>query len=205
LGKSNLRWEVVLKQRIVIKDQAKRLVYGEVYAPLQIDTDGEAMTEVEIEKMAHHFMMTRGNDAIDVQHSYTPSGCLIVESFIARKDDPDGFVDGSWVLGVKVVPDEIWNAVQKGELNGFSFAGNCNSVTVRARVNVTRKMIGETEKSEQGLLPPHDHPVDIEFDENGSVTKGISDFVMGHQHKIFKTTATERDMEHSHRLILIDN
>ena len=41
-------------QRIVIKDESKRLVYGEVYAPLQIDTDGEAMTSEEVEKMAHH-------------------------------------------------------------------------------------------------------------------------------------------------------
>jgi hypothetical protein len=192
-------------QRIVIKDQAKRLVYGEVYAPLQIDTDGEAMTAAEIEKMAHNFMVNRGNDAIDVQHNYMPSGCHIVESFIARKDDPDGFVDGSWVLGVRVTPDELWEAVQKGELNGFSFAGSCNSTKVRARVNVTRKMIGNTEKSEQGLLPPHAHPVDIEFDEDGRVSKGTTDHVMGHSHSVSKTTATEREMEHSHRLILIDN
>lgn len=193
------------KHRIVIKDQAERLVYGEVYAPLQIDTDGEAMTAEEIEKMAHNFMMHRGTDAIDVQHDYMPSGCLVVESFIARKDDPDGFVNGSWVLGVKVLPDELWDQVQKGELNGFSFAGNADSQKVRARVNVTRKMIGKTEKSEAGLLPPHEHPVDIEFDEEGRISKGVTDHVMGHTHSVLKTTATEREMEHSHRLILIEN
>jgi hypothetical protein len=189
---------------IVIKNEAKRLVYGEVYAPLQIDTDGEAMTEAEIEKMAYGFMTERSMDSIDVSHNYMPSGCVIVESFIARKDDPDGFVKGSWVLGVKIVPDEIWEAVKKGELNGFSFAGKCNSEQVVARVSVTKKMMGVSEKSEQGLLPPHMHDVDIEFDDNGHVLTGKTDMVMGHKHEITKTTATDPAMEHSHRLILIN-
>ena len=39
------------EKKLVIKSEEKRLVYGEVYAPLQIDTDGESMSAEEIEKM----------------------------------------------------------------------------------------------------------------------------------------------------------
>ena len=193
------------RSKVVIKDEAQRLVYGEVYAPLQIDTDEEAMTAEEIQKMAYSFMMRGLTDKIDVGHNYRESGCLVVESFIARKDDVDGFVEGSWVLGVKILPDELWEAVKKGELNGFSFAGRAQHQTVEAVVKVTRKLVGTTEKSDDGLLPPHQHPLDIEFDEDGKVTKGETDFVLGHRHPVVRTTATEIEMEHAHRMNLIDN
>jgi hypothetical protein len=191
-------------KKVVIKSEEKRLVYGEVYAPLHIDTDNEAMTAEEIEKMAHNFLMKMGSTSkIDVQHNFSESGCLVVESFIARKNDPDEFIEGSWVLGVKILPDEVWEAVQKGELNGFSFAGNAESETIRTRVSVTKKMAGSTERSKEGLLPEHNHFVEIEFGENSEVIKGSTDIVLGHKHKVLKTTATEKEMDHSHRLVLV--
>ena len=44
--------------KIVIKSEDERLVYGEVYIPLHVDTQGEAMTAEEIRKMAHDFLMS---------------------------------------------------------------------------------------------------------------------------------------------------
>jgi hypothetical protein len=193
------------RTRIVVKNEKRRLVYGEVYAPNQIDTDGEAMSAEEIEKMAHNFLMHGRTDRIDEMHSYKQTGCLVCESFIARKNDPDGFVRGSWVLGVYVLPDEMWEKVQKGEINGFSFAGRAQSDEVVAMVKVVRKMIGETEESEEGLLPPHRHALDIEFDEDGKIVKGETDVKFEHRHPVLRTTATEESLEHSHRMILIDN
>lgn len=195
------------RTRIVIKSEAERLVYGEVYAPMQIDTDGEAMTAEEIKKMAYKFLMEGRTSKIDVQHNYRESGCAVVESFLARDNDPDGFVKGSWVLGVKIFPDELWEAVQKGELNGFSFASPKSGETqVHAKVNIVRKMVGESEKSEDGgLVPAHNHPIDIEFDDEGHVTQGTTEIRLGHAHDIRRTTATEKSMEHSHRLVLITN
>ncbi len=193
------------KKRVVIKSESERLVYGEVYAPLQVDTDEEAMTADEIKKMAHSFMMDGFTSKIDVQHSQAESGCLIVESFLARKNDPDNFIEGSWVLGVKVLPDELWEAIQKGELNGFSFGGSVpNKETVTVTVSITKRMVGSCEKSEDGgLLPAHDHSIDIEFDSDGKVVKGETSLDLGHKHPILRTTATEESMDHSHRLILI--
>lgn len=192
-------------RKVVIKSDEQRLVYGEVYSPLHIDTDGEAMTAESIQKMAHSFVADGLTDKVDVQHNYEESGCLVVESFIARKDDPDGFLEGSWVLGVKITED-LWPEVKKGELNGFSFAGNAKQVPVEAKVTTARRLVGDTEKSESGgLIPEHFHGVMIEFDDAGRIVPGESGEAVGHSHKILYATATEKTLEHSHRLIIIDN
>jgi len=190
---------------IVIKSEAERLVYGEVYAPLQIDTDNEAMLAVDVKKMAHGFLASGRVDKIDVEHSLQMSGCLVVESFLARKDDPDGFIDGAWVLGVKILPDDIWGLVLKGELNGFSFYGPVEKVPAQATVSAVRRMTGKTEDSSEGLLPPHDHDLDVQFNLEGRVIPSLTGKSLGHSHPVMRTTATEEVMEHSHRMVLIEN
>ena len=128
-----------------------------------------------------------------------------VESFIARKSDPDGFVEGSWVLGVKVLPDEIWKAIKSGELNGFSFYGSVQKVSARATVVTAKKITGFTEPSTtEGMLPPHSHALSLELNEDGRVVLGKTVQSLGHTHEVLRFTATERAMEHSHRMILIN-
>ena len=56
---------------------------------------------------------------MDTEHNHQVSGATIVESFIARKGDPD-FAEGAWVLGVRMTDGELWERVKSGELNGFS-------------------------------------------------------------------------------------
>jgi hypothetical protein len=197
--------DTVLETRIVIKSEERRLVYGEVYAPWQIDTDGETMSPEEIERMAHKFLSAGRTNKIDIQHDGIESGALVVESFMARKDDPDGFVVGSWVLGV-IIPEGPWGAVKSGELNGFSFAGSVAKQKTKAKVKVTKRLVGKTEKSaKDGLLPAHQHSVDLSFDGSGSIIDGGTDVILGHSHGVGHTTATGAAMDHSHRLILIDN
>ena len=194
-----------VRKRVVLKSEEKRLVYGEVYSPYHIDTDGEAMTPDEIERMAHSFMMNGDCRKIDVSHNYQESGCIIVESFIARKNDSDGFLEGSWVLGVKVLPDDLWLQVKKGELNGFSFAGGVNKQKVKVKVQEVRKLEGTTEKSTGGLLPEHSHKIDLRFDETGNIIASKTSEDFGHSHDVLKATATESAFDHSHRMILIEN
>lgn len=190
----------------MLKSEEQRLVYGEVYSPYHVDTDGEAMTPGEIEQMAHAFMSKGSTSKIDVSHSYEESGCLIVESFIARKSDPDGFVEGAWVLGVKVLPDELWADIKKGELNGFSFAGGVKKNVVTVKVLEVKSLSGETEKSDAGgVLPEHDHAINLKFNEDGSLIPGKTSGSLNHSHPVDKATATESAFEHAHRMILIEN
>lgn len=104
-------------------DMDKRLVYAEVYLPDVEDAHGHSMTAQEIEKMAHGFMKNRRTTNIDVNHDNNVDyGCSMVESFIARDNDPD-YMPGAWVGVVKVENDEIWMKIKNGELTGFSFEG----------------------------------------------------------------------------------
>ncbi|MDI3548139.1 MAG: hypothetical protein PWR10_1791 [Halanaerobiales bacterium] len=103
-------------------DKEKRIVYGEVYVPNEKDSHGQWMTAEEIEKMAHRFMENLRLTQIDKQHDWEPDEGIVVESFIARPGDPD-FTPGAWVLGTKVLKEETWQAILKGEITGYSMAG----------------------------------------------------------------------------------
>ncbi|MDR3279159.1 MAG: XkdF-like putative serine protease domain-containing protein [Synergistaceae bacterium] len=114
----NITREVVFKK----SDATKQIVYGEVYVPDEKDTDGNWMTSETIEKMAHGFMQDLRLTQIDKNHDGNTDKGVVVESFIVRKDDPD-FTEGAWVVGVKVSDKDTWDAVQKGEITGFSIEG----------------------------------------------------------------------------------
>jgi hypothetical protein len=195
--------EAISMSKLVIKSEDRRLVYGEVYAPLHIDTDKEAMTAYEIEKMAHNFLSRGLTNKIDIGHNLQESGSVIVESFIARKNDPDGFIEGSWVIGV-LVPEDVWPAVKNGELNGFSFYGKVEKKEMKARVLETKQLSGETELSTSPNIAPHVHKVDISFND-GKIIECYSDMNLGHRHLISQSTATKEEMGHSHRLIIIES
>ena len=192
-------------KRIVVKSEDEHFVLAEVYSPLHIDTDGEAMTSEEIRKMAYRFLSEGRTKKIDIQHNKKESGCVMVESFIARKDDPDGFIENSWVAGLIVPVGEVWDKVKKGELNGFSFYGEVQKVPARAKVMMTKKMEGETEDSVDGVLPPHSHEVTLTFSSDGRVEKGRTQKFLDHDHEVLKATATEVEWEHGHRLVLVEN
>ncbi len=191
--------------RVVIKSDDDHFVLAEIYSPLHIDTDGEAMTAEEIRKMAYRFLSEGRTKKIDLQHNRQESGCVMVESFIARDNDPDGFIKDSWVGGLIIPAGEIWDKVKKGELNGFSFFGEVRKVPVTAKVTVTRKMVGETEDSIEGVLPVHSHGMSVMFSEDGRVEPGWTEEFLDHRHRIQKATATDVEWEHGHRIILVEN
>ena len=122
-------------------DAEKRLVYGEVYPPGLPDTDGDFMTAEEIEKMAHGFMRRFSQGNVDSQHDRRENGSVVVESFIAREGDPT-FIPGSWVVGVFVEDDRVWEGVKKGEFNGFSMDAMVKKLTEKAKVKPTPEVVG---------------------------------------------------------------
>ena len=112
---------------IVKVDAEKRIVLGVVYEPDVRDTDGNFMTTTEIEKMAYGFLENMRNTNIDRNHDDKPNYGVVVESFIARKGDPD-FPPGAWVLGTHVTHEETWEAIKSGEITGYSIAGTCTLI-----------------------------------------------------------------------------
>lgn len=178
-------------------DEEQRLVYAEVYSPYTLDTYSDMMLAEDIVEMAHSFLQkTELHKRIDTNHDYVSNGSYPVESFIARRGDPD-FTEGSWVLGVKVVEDDVWEDVKSGKLSGFSMAGFAKMVPAVAEVWIDATSIGRTEVNDN-----HDHLFFVELDDNGRVVGGRTSMDKNHTHEIKYGTATEMTYGHSHRYFI---
>jgi hypothetical protein len=179
-------------------DTDKHIVYGEVYAPNTMDTFKEFMLPEDIEKMAHRFMQLELSETIDTNHDNEVNGSFPVESFIARRGDPD-FAEGAWVMGVKVTDGHLWRQVKNGEINGFSFQALVHPVEMVVKIDVIRDHVGSTEEAG---IDPHEHLFFAQVDENGRVVRGSTSVVNGHSHDVTSATKTGRAGGHSHRFFL---
>lgn len=105
----------------------KRIVYGEVLTPDAVDAQGDVVRASEIEAAAHRFLARGG--VVGGMHTDFQGVGRVVESFVARADDPD-FTPGAWVLGVQL-SEEAWLRVREGAWTGFSIGGRAARRPVR--------------------------------------------------------------------------
>lgn len=193
-------WDESMSKFVEINktEEEKQIVWGVVYPPGVLDSQGDAMTKEEIEKMAYNFMKEGRLDKIDIGHNFKESGCQVVESFIARENDPD-FPQGSWVIAVQCT-DEVWQKVKTNELNGFSFAGTAAQKRARVMLEVSKEVIGETKENTDTVLPPHTHIYVARFNKEGRVIGGCTDTQLNHSHPIKAGTSVEKALGHAHRI-----
>lgn len=108
-------------------DEEQRLVYGVVYAPDDIDTQGDYATRDTIKQAAYEFMKAAFTGNVDRDHDFNPDEGFIAESWLIKDEGPDPlFPDekpGTWCVGIYVVDDNTWDDVKKGKLTGLSLAG----------------------------------------------------------------------------------
>ncbi len=189
-----------MSKDLVVKkvEEELRLIYGEVYVPMVPDSHNEFMTEDSVRKAGHGFLSTGKVTKIDLMHNNQLTGCSVVESFIARKDDPD-FIPGSWVLGVHVPDDDLWAAVKKGEIGGFSLEAAVIKVPREVELEIPEYVEGVTQKTDD-----HEHRFKANFSEEGEFLGGETDMVDGHFHLIRKGTTTETSQGHNHRFAFIE-
>lgn len=107
--------------RIVKVAPKKRKITCAVYVPMKVDAHRNFMTAEEIEKASDFFMLNHRN--VDEMHDMVKGVGGIVQNYIAKKNDPDGFVEGTWVVELKIFTDAAWKKVLKGEYKGISMAG----------------------------------------------------------------------------------
>jgi len=134
--------------KVLKSDEEKQMVYGIVYAPDQLDTQGHFTDAATIEKMAYDFMKNGRNGNIDIHHNYNPINGFVAESWIIKGNDPV-FPDepvGSWAVGIKVEDETIWEDIKKGEITGISLAGWANLVEEEPQtggiINKMRELFG---------------------------------------------------------------
>lgn len=143
--------------RIVQKDAEHHFVTGIVYEPMAEDAHGNFMTEEEITKAAYYF--AKSGSKVDLQHSFEPlPGAVVVESWIAKADFKIGdepVQKGTWLMTVELADAGLWDAVEKGEITGFSMGGVGNYSEEDVQLEDVNKTAtgSEPEQSEKkGLL-----------------------------------------------------
>ncbi len=182
-------------------DKKNQVVKGIVYTAGYVDTDGETMTVEDVQKAAWNFLAHRKEKNIDINHNWEASGCYVIETYMTEEGDPN-FPPNSWVIAVKCT-DDVWEQIENGDLNGFSFGGTVNKYPARVLLEVAKQIIGETYPNiNKDILPEHTHNFVIYYDEKGNIVKGITDVVEEHFHTISYGTATDKELGHSHRVDL---
>ena len=103
----------------------ERFVLGIVLEPDVVDAQNDTYSAEEVRKAAHRFMEEFGS--LGVMHQLPADGQVkILESYLAPTDFIVGQTavrKGTWILAVRIVSDDLWQQVQKGELTGFSVGG----------------------------------------------------------------------------------
>ncbi|TPV37890.1 XkdF-like putative serine protease domain-containing protein [Bacillus dicomae] len=120
-------------------DEEKRLVYGIVYEPDAIDAHGDFADAETIEKAAHEFMLKYRQ--IDKNHDFVAGVGEVVESYIAPADmelNGEPVKKGTWILTTKA-DEETWEAVKKGEFQGYSLAGVAETEVIEEEVTKTEE------------------------------------------------------------------
>lgn len=111
--------------RIVNADAESHYITGIVYEPMTEDAHGNYMTEDEITKAAYWF--AKNGNQVDLQHSFEPlEDAAVVESYVAKCDmeiNGQSITKGTWLMTVEVNDPDVFEAIEKGEITGFSMGG----------------------------------------------------------------------------------
>lgn len=108
-------------------DDAERLIIGPLLIPETFDKQDDIVTPIEVRRGAHRFLtrMIGGDAKLGVMHSKFPDGLELVESYVVPTGNTidvgdETYSEGTWLVVVRILDDEIWRRVQEGELTGFS-------------------------------------------------------------------------------------
>lgn len=189
-------------KKLIIKSDHERIVSGIIAEPLTLDVVNDFYSREGVLRMYYDFVKNKLQENVDKEHNNILTGSEFIRTGIALANDPDGYPEGAWFGECKIKSDEDWEAVLKGELNGFSVQITTTKVDVVVGVQGMISASGLSEISLDGVLPEHAHEVFIKFDESGRVSQATVSEVLGHTHEISRSTATESFLGHSHRLIL---
>lgn len=182
----------------------ERIVFSEVLIPYVPNAHGDFMTRKEVREFAYAFMKAGIGSlvGIDLDHDNkdVSNSIKVVESFIARPNDPD-FKEGSWVVGVWINNDDIWQQILDGELNGFSYEAIVSFINAELELPDIRVVTGYTEPDP---FDGHKHKYFGVIDITGKVKYGATEVVHGHYHDLDKHSITKEsgNPKHKHRVRL---
>jgi DNA adenine methylase len=105
--------------------QDERFVLGIALEPEVVDAQGDIYSADEVRQAAHRFMEQFGELGL-MHRERLGHQVKVVETYLAPSDFTLGDVDvrqGTWLLAVRILNDELWQQVKDGRLTGFSVGG----------------------------------------------------------------------------------
>lgn len=113
--------------RLVKFKKEEREITGVVLEPDTFDAQKTIIKKSVIKKAASKFLANYNKKTkLGVQHEDFTKPFELYQSYIA----PCNFVingkvikEGSWIIVLKVLDDEVWKKIKKGEITGFSIGG----------------------------------------------------------------------------------
>ena len=137
-SKSGLRPQIFELKKMI---EDRMVAYGVVYAPDQVDSQGDHTSADAIRKAAYEFMREKRIENIDAEHSFNREQAYVAESWLVRKGDelfPDE-PEGAWAVGIQVADPDIWNSLKSGDLTGLSLAGVATTAPTEPSARWTEK------------------------------------------------------------------
>lgn len=112
----------------------ERFLLGVVLEPDVVDAHQDIYGAEDIRKAAHGFM--ENSQQLGHMHRWQLNDQVkIVESYLLPEDCKMAGVwlrKGTWMLGVRVLDNELWASVRRNEITGFSVGGVANRVPLTA-------------------------------------------------------------------------
>lgn len=108
-----------------------RFVFGEVLVPDHEDVQKDIIGVDEIRKAAWGFM--QDCQQVGLSHKSEAPGITVVESFLAPVDmkiEEQEIKKGTWLLGVQINNDDVWEDVKQGKYTGFSIEAFATRIPV---------------------------------------------------------------------------
>lgn len=106
--------------------EEERFILCTVLAPEEVDLHEDIYSAEEIRKAQRKFMLKYQNIKLMHRKMLTSDEVAIVECYIAPCDmtiGEDKITKGTWMMGLHIMSDVIWDAVKNGELTGLSIGG----------------------------------------------------------------------------------
>lgn len=154
--------------KLAAVNKERRMLYGPALIPnkyiFRIDKNtGEEYymyfdTET-VEKCAHLYLKKNLQHNTTLEHQFSVMGCPVVESWIIEGEQDKAYhfglsaPVGSWIVGLNVTDDEIWNEVKEGNVKGFSIEGHFQEVAVSmSAVNLEDQILNDIENAIKNFI-----------------------------------------------------
>ena len=155
--------------RVDFKKQDEGVVYGIVYAPDEVDTQGDFANADTIKKAAYSFMKNTDLNCVDVNHDFNRVDAYICESWIVKSKDEFFDEVGAWAVGIKLDDEKLKEMVKSGEITGLSMYGT--GVKKESLSQAIKNVMGEFFKKKEFKEMEKEDVTKILKDELGEFDK----------------------------------